>query len=66
MRLFGTGAGRPHHHLVCLRCRRVCDLHDDDRAGLSIGPASAQGFEIRAVRVQVEGLCPECRTASDA
>src|SRR5213082_3214442 len=53
----GTGAGRPHHHLVCVSCKKVRDLYDV--APLRIG--DAQGFEVRAVRVQAEGLCPECR-----
>jgi Fur family transcriptional regulator, peroxide stress response regulator len=57
----GTGAGQPHHHLVCIRCRRVLDLHDRRLDRLRLGPEEAQGFEVRAVRVQVEGLCPQCR-----
>ena len=28
---------------------------------LSVAPQETQGFEVRAVRVQVEGLCPDCR-----
>lgn len=59
----GTGAGRPHHHLVCLRCRRVLDLHDRRLDAFRPSPRDALGFEVRAVRVQVEGLCPHCRTA---
>jgi Fur family transcriptional regulator, peroxide stress response regulator len=58
--LLGTGAGKPHHHLVCIRCKRVPDLHDRRFDSLRFG-AEAQGFEVRAVRVQVEGLCPSCR-----
>jgi len=55
----GTGAGRPHHHLVCTSCGKVRDLHDRDFDGLRV--RDAQGFELRSVRVQAEGLCPECR-----
>ncbi len=58
----GTGAGMPHHHLVCVRCKRVLDLHDRRLDSFRLGRAKAHGFEIRAVRVQVEGLCPGCRT----
>lgn len=57
----GTGAGGPHHHLVCVRCRRVSDLHDRRLDGFQLAPHQAQGFQVRAVRVQVEGLCPDCR-----
>lgn len=55
----GTGAGRPHHHLVCISCKKVRDLHDGGLDGLRIG--DAQGFDVRAVRVQAEGLCPDCQ-----
>jgi Fur family transcriptional regulator, peroxide stress response regulator len=56
----GTGAGKPHHHLVCTSCKKVRDLHDRDLDRLRV--RDAQGFEVRAVRVQAEGLCPECRS----
>ena len=58
----GTGAGRPHHHLVCTSCKKVRDLHDDGLDGLRV--VDAQGFEVRAVRVQAEGLCPDCQPRS--
>jgi Fur family peroxide stress response transcriptional regulator len=55
----GTGAGRPHHHLVCVSCKKVRDLHDHELDGLRV--RDPQGFEVRAVRVQAEGLCPDCQ-----
>lgn len=58
----GTGAGKPHHHLVCVSCRRVSDLPAESLPELAVAPADAQGFEVRSVRVQVEGLCPSCRS----
>ena len=58
----GTGAGRPHHHLVCVSCKKVRDLLDDGLDGLRI--SDAQGFDVRAVRVQAEGLCPDCQPRS--
>ena len=55
----GTGAGKPHHHLVCVSCKKVRDLFDGELDNLRVG--NAQGFDIRAVRVQAEGLCPDCQ-----
>lgn len=55
----GTSAGRPHHHLVCTSCKKVRDLHDRDLDSLRV--RNVQGFEVRAVRVQAEGLCPDCQ-----
>jgi len=57
----GTGAGRPHHHLVCVSCKKVTDLHDERFDSIRVSPGKTQGFEVKAVRVQVEGLCPDCR-----
>jgi Fe2+ or Zn2+ uptake regulation protein len=57
----GAGAGRPHHHLVCVSCQRVLDLHDRRLDRFQRSPEEVQGFEVRAVRVQVEGLCARCR-----
>jgi Fe2+ or Zn2+ uptake regulation protein len=59
----GTGAGQPHHRLVCVRCKRVPDLYDRRFDSFRFGAAEAQGFEVRSVRVQVEGVCPRCRTS---
>ena len=56
--LAGTGGGLPHHHLVCIRCRKVVDLHDAGLDDLQV--SDPQGFEVRALKVQVEGICPEC------
>jgi Fur family peroxide stress response transcriptional regulator len=54
----GTGAGMPHHHLVCTSCRKVVDLHDPSLNSLRV--ADPLGFEVRALKVQVEGICPDC------
>lgn len=58
----GTGAGHPHHHLVCVSCKKVRDLHDSDLDRLRV--RDAQGFDVRAIRVQAEGLCPDCQSRS--
>ena len=60
----GTGAGRPHHHLVCVRCKQVRDLYDPSLEGLHV--SDLQGFEMHALKVQVEGVCPECAAALKA
>jgi Fe2+ or Zn2+ uptake regulation protein len=57
----GTGAGEPHHHLVCTSCHKVCDLPASLVAPPQLTAALSQGFEIRGVRIQVEGLCADCR-----
>ena len=57
----GTFAGKAHHHLVCVSCGRVSDLAEDSLPELRLAAHAAQGFVVRAVRVQVEGVCPDCK-----
>jgi Fur family peroxide stress response transcriptional regulator len=57
----GTGAGESHHHLVCTVCHTVCDLPSSALPRPTLREEDAQGFEVREVRVQVEGRCPRCR-----
>lgn len=59
----GTGAGRPHHHLVCTSCGKVVDLFDRGFDALAL--RNAHGFSVQAVRVQAEGLCPSCKARLD-
>ena len=54
----GTGAGKPHHHLVCVACHKVVDLHDSTLDSFRV--SDPLGFEVRALKVQVEGICPDC------
>ncbi|TMB06047.1 MAG: transcriptional repressor [Deltaproteobacteria bacterium] len=50
----GTGAGTPHHHLVCVDCRKVVDLHD---SRLDAGSSARRGD-----RRSAPGLSPRCRS----
>ncbi len=62
--LAGTGAGAPHHHLVCTECHAVHDLPLSLLPPPALRDESALGFEVRCVRVQVEGICPNCQRAA--
>jgi Fur family peroxide stress response transcriptional regulator len=62
--LAGTGAGEPHHHLVCTECHAVHDLPLSMLPPPALREESAMGFDVRCVRVQVEGICPACRKAA--
>lgn len=54
-----------HHHLVCVRCRRVVDFQDDSVRVLGVLPANLHGFRVLRHAVQVHGVCPECEGASE-
>lgn len=50
-----------HHHLVCMQCDRVIDLHDRKLDALPIPDTSGLGFEVSDFRVQLRGTCQRCR-----
>jgi len=50
-----------HHHLVCLQCERVIDLHAPSLDGLRVSAVRTAGFEISDYSVHFRGTCPECR-----
>lgn len=49
----------PHHHLVCLECRTVVDLH---RAfPLELTARESRGFRVLHSHVGFFGICPDCQ-----
>ena len=50
-----------HHHLLCLRCDQVFDFCDSHLDAIPIPDTSAIGFEARDHRVQILGVCRNCR-----
>jgi Fur family transcriptional regulator, peroxide stress response regulator len=50
-----------HHHLICLRCDRVIDLIDERLDALELPDTSHLNFEITDLRVQLYGVCADCR-----
>jgi Fur family peroxide stress response transcriptional regulator len=52
----------PHHHLVCLRCRRIQDMTDPALDALRGSSRRLGGFTVVGHRVEFFGYCPTCRT----
>jgi Fur family peroxide stress response transcriptional regulator len=50
-----------HHHLVCLACDRIVDLHAPALDALRLAAARRAGFEVRDYSVHFRGLCADCR-----
>ena len=66
----GTGTTRfdpnvegAHHHLVCISCGKVRDLHADF-SHLNVPVGSSQGFELGGAEVVFRGKCAECRAGA--
>jgi Fur family peroxide stress response transcriptional regulator len=50
---------RPHHHLVCMECKKIVDIFKD--FSLSF-PREAKGsFEAVGYHIKFYGTCPECK-----
>ena len=52
------GDTTPHHHLVCLECRKIVDIFDDSLNNLKT--PSESDFQIFGYRIQFEGICNGC------
>lgn len=49
----------PHHHLICLKCKKI---HDVDIDVEIILPENRKcGFEITGSHIQFHGICPDCQ-----
>ena len=52
-----------HHHLVCTGCHRVVELVGCDLEPGLEAVAAAHGFVATGHRLEVSGLCADCRAA---
>jgi Fur family zinc uptake transcriptional regulator len=52
--------------LICLSCRTVTELSDVEIEGLVANRAAEHGFEAVRQMLEIEGLCKNCRTASQS
>ena len=55
---------RDHIHLACFQCRRIIEVASPQFERLKAELARETGFELRATRLEVGGICPECRAAA--
>lgn len=51
---------KPHHHLVCSRCKSVQDIEGDFIDLKRLSPHVPQGFDLTQPVVEVFGLCRQC------
>lgn len=49
----------PHHHLICIRCRKIVDVKVD--YGLKLPYSVKKGFEIVGNHIEFYGICSECK-----
>jgi Fur family peroxide stress response transcriptional regulator len=54
---------QPHHHLVCLKCRKIADIQEKE-LGLGVRRGRLpDGFMVERYAVDVIGICASCQKA---
>jgi Fur family ferric uptake transcriptional regulator len=54
---------RPHHdHLICTGCDAIVEFENDEIEQLQEQVAKRLGFKLTAHRLELYGLCRNCRT----
>lgn len=49
----------PHHHLICVHCRKIVDVHEPQLNQLNA--PHHDGFLVHGYRIQFEGVCEACQ-----
>ncbi len=48
-----------HHHLICMKCKNIVDIHKEFKFSLS--RSMIKGFNIKGNHVEFYGLCQKCK-----
>lgn len=55
----------PHHHVVCVKCHRIRDVHIPDAgAQLLSAQRSIGDFQVLGASVEIQAVCGNCRKPS--
>lgn len=49
----------PHHHLICVHCKKVVDIHS--AFSLDLSENDRNSFDIIGNHVDFYGICPQCK-----
>lgn len=61
------GADEAHHdHLICERCGRIVEFEEDRIEALQVEVATRLGFDLRGHKMELYGVCLDCRTKAKA
>jgi Fur family peroxide stress response transcriptional regulator len=55
-----------HHHLICIRCRKIYDFSVERFDRLEPPAVMTERFKVLRTTVQVEGVCHDCQDRKDA
>jgi len=51
----------PHHHIVCVRCRRIRDIEVPELERLLEGRSGLGGFTLLGASLELQALCEYCK-----
>jgi Fur family peroxide stress response transcriptional regulator len=51
----------PHHHLVCLHCRKIEDFVDPELDQIPLKVPGRRDFKILSHKVEFQGYCKKCQ-----
>lgn len=49
----------PHHHLICINCKKIVDIDSD--IPIEIPDEQKASFEVTESHITFFGVCPECK-----
>ena len=50
----------PHHHVVCVKCRRVRDIEIPELEQVLRGRAAIGDFKVLGSSLEIQALCAQC------
>lgn len=56
----------PHHHLICRKCKKIVDIHDDELDEPPAPVETRDGFQVENWTVQFTGVCADCQKVATA
>jgi Fur family peroxide stress response transcriptional regulator len=50
----------PHHHMVCIQCKAIIDLPDEDVEPVRMKRRAPDGFRVKRFSIEGIGYCKKC------
>ncbi len=54
----------PHHHMVCVECKRVEDFYDESLSKLDFSQKTLSRYKVLGYTVQLNCICKDCQSKS--
>ena len=52
--------GKHHDHLICTKCSKILEFHNDEMERLQLRIANGKGFHMLQHKMEIYGICSEC------